>query len=93
MARSSLAAAAGPPGAAFLPLPETPLKPLEELSRAKVINLLVEEKLLPVERVQVLYSWKHSGFNLHAGERVPPEAKADLEDPSTSCAIPPPWKR
>ena len=32
-----------------------------------------------MERVQVLYSWKHSGFNLHAGEQVPPEAKADLE--------------
>ena len=65
---------------AFLPLPESPLKPLEELFRAKVIKLLVEEKLLPVERVQVLYAWKHSGFNLHAGERVPPEHKADLED-------------
>ena len=73
-------AAALPPGATFHPLPETPLKPLEELFRAKVIHLLVEEKLLPAERVQVLYSWKHSGFNLHAGERVPPEAKADLED-------------
>ncbi len=69
-----------PPYPEFLPLPETPLKPLEELFRAKVINLLVEEKLLPVERVQVLYAWKHSGFNLHAGEPVPPEAKADLED-------------
>jgi Putative transposase len=42
--------------------------------------LLVEEKLLPPERVQVLYSWKHSGFNLHVGQPVPPEAKADLED-------------
>ncbi len=30
--------------------------------------------------MQILYSWKHSGFNLHAGERVLPEAKADLED-------------
>jgi hypothetical protein len=47
----------------FLPLPETALQPLEELFRAKVINLLAEEKLLPVDRVQVLYSWKHSGFN------------------------------
>ena len=28
---------------------------------------------------KVLYSWKHSGFNVHAGEKVPPEAKADLE--------------
>ena len=63
----------------FHTLPDAPLKPLEELFRAKVINLLVEEKLLPPERVQVLYSWKHSGFNVHAGERVPPEAKADLE--------------
>jgi len=61
-------------------LPDAPIKPLEGLFRAKVIKLLVEEKLLPVERVQVLYSWKHSGFNLHAGEQVPPEAKADLED-------------
>ncbi|HOX58374.1 MAG TPA: transposase [Verrucomicrobiota bacterium] len=64
----------------FHALPESPLKPLEELFRAKVISLLVAEKLLPPERVQVLYSWKHSGFNLHAGELVPPEAKADLED-------------
>jgi hypothetical protein len=53
---------------------------LEKLFRAKVINLLVEEKLMPVERVRVLYSWKHSGFNMHAGEQVPPEAKAGLED-------------
>ena len=64
---------------AFLAMPEMSLKPLEELFRAKIINLLVQEKLLPPERVQVLYSWKHSGFNLHAGERVPPEARADLE--------------
>jgi hypothetical protein len=73
-------APAGPPNAAFLPMPEAPLKPLEDLLRAKVIHLLVEEKLLPLQHVQVLHSWKHSGFNLHAGEKVPPKAKADLED-------------
>jgi hypothetical protein len=49
----------------FHTLPGAPLKPLEELFRAKVIHLLVEEKLVPPERVQVLYSWKHSGFNVH----------------------------
>jgi hypothetical protein len=64
----------------FHALPDSPLKPLEELFRAKVINLLVEQRRLPAERVQVLYSWKHSGFNVHAGQIVPPEAKADLED-------------
>jgi len=66
---------------------QTPLSPLEELFRAKVIHLLVQARLLPPERVRVLYSWKHSGFNLHAGEPVPPEAKADLEDvtPFLTC--------
>jgi len=63
----------------FHTLPEVPLKPVEELFRAKVINLLVQEKLLPPERLQVLQPWKHSGFNVHAGERVATEARADLE--------------
>jgi Transposase zinc-binding domain/Putative transposase len=58
----------------FLPLPETPLKPLEELFRAKIIHLLVEQRLLPPERVQVLYSWKHSGFNLNSALRAPHSA-------------------
>jgi hypothetical protein len=81
-AACSEACATGPTRAfpVFLPLPESPRKPLEELFCAKIINLLVREKLLPPERVQVLYSWKHSGFNVHAGESVPPENKADLED-------------
>ena len=65
--------------AVFQSLPPSPLQPLEELFRAKVIHLLVAQKLLPPERVQILYSWKHSGFNVHAGEIVPPEAQADLE--------------
>ena len=30
--------------------------------------------------VQILYSCKHSGLSVHAGEQVPPEAKADLEN-------------
>jgi len=63
----------------FHPLPPLPLKPLEELFRAHILKLLVALKLLPPERVQVLHSWKHSGFNVHAGEPVPPENKAQLE--------------
>ena len=43
----------------FHPLPELPLKPLEELFRANVLKLLVALKLLLPERVQVLLSWKH----------------------------------
>lgn len=63
----------------FHPVPGLPLKPLEELFRAHVLKLLVDLKLLPPERVQVLLSWKHSGFNVHSGEPVPPENKAQLE--------------
>lgn len=63
----------------FHPLPELPLKPLEELFRAHVLASLVAKKLLPPERVQVLLSWKYSGFYVHAGEPVPPENKAELE--------------
>jgi len=83
------------PGPEFVPLPVTPLKPLEELFRAKVINFLVEEKLLPVERAQVLYAWKHSGFNLHAGESVPPARprRTSKTSPNISCANRSRWKR
>ena len=63
----------------FHPLPELPLQPLEELFRAHVLKFLVTLKLLCPERVQVLLSWKHSGFNVHHGDPVPPENKAELE--------------
>jgi hypothetical protein len=72
-------------------VPETPLKHLEEIHRAKIINLLVAEKLLPPKRIQALYSWKHSGFDLCAGEAVPPEAKADLEDLARNILRNPFW--
>jgi hypothetical protein len=63
----------------FHPLPELPLKPLEEIFRANVLNRLVALGILPPERVAILLSWKHSGFNVHRGAPVPPENKAELE--------------
>jgi hypothetical protein len=33
--------------------------------------------MLPPERAQILRSWQHTGFNVHAGEQVPPENHAD----------------
>jgi hypothetical protein len=63
----------------FHVLPPLPIKPLEELFQARVLEWLVELKLLPPERAQILRSWKHTGFNVHAGERVPFENQADLE--------------
>ena len=41
-----------------------------------------------------LYSWKHSGFNVHAGKRVRPRPRPTSKTwPSTSCATPSRWKR
>ena len=69
----------------FHPLPELPLKPLEELFRTHVLKLLVDLKLVPPERVQVLHSWKHSGFNVHSGDCVPPEHRLNSKNsPNTS---------
>ncbi len=63
----------------FHPLSEFPVKPLEEIFRAHVIQLLVDLDLLPHDRVRLLHSWKHTGFNVHRGESIPPENKAVLE--------------
>jgi hypothetical protein len=63
----------------FHPLPELPVQPLEEIVRAHVLKLLVGLELLPADRVRLLHSWNHSGFNVQHGESVPPENKALLE--------------
>jgi len=49
--------------------------------RATVLCAFLPLRLLRSFAAQPSFasSWKHSGFNLHAGERVPPEANADLE--------------
>ena len=47
-------------------------KPLEEIFRARVIQLLVELDLFKADRVKLVYSWKHTGFNVHRGESVGP---------------------
>ena len=66
-------------GGWFHVLPETGIRPLEELFRARIIAFLVGEGLLPPERAQMLWSWKHSGFNAHRSQRVQPHQREDLE--------------
>ncbi len=71
---------AGPTSIGFVSLPEArPVKPLEELFRARVIKLLVAEKLLSPEQVKILDSWKRTGFSAHASKKIPPGATMDLE--------------
>jgi hypothetical protein len=63
----------------FHVLPPTSLQPLEQLYRARVITFLVKEGLLAPERARMLHSWKHSGFNVHASDRVEAGRHDDLE--------------
>ena len=60
-------------------MPETGLKPLEELFRARVIRFLVDKGLLPPERARMLRGWVHSGFNVHRGRRVLSRERKDME--------------
>ena len=63
----------------FHPLPPFPTRPLEELFQARILAFLVAQQLLPPARAQNLRSWKHTGFNVHAGDPVPAENRAELE--------------
>ena len=59
--------------------PQTVLKPLEEMFRARIITFLLEKRLLPPERARMLRGWVHSGFNVHRSNRVQPHQREDLE--------------
>ena len=63
----------------FHVLPEVPLKPLEELFRARMLTFLAGKGLLPPARAQMLRGWVHSGFHVHRSRRVQPHERADLE--------------
>jgi hypothetical protein len=63
----------------FHVMPETGLKPLEELFRARVIRFLVDKGLLPAEPARMLRGWVYSGFNVHRGRRVLSREREDME--------------
>jgi len=55
---------------AFHPLPTMSLAPIEELSRHRVLGMLRRKGLLPPERIKLIRSWAHSGFNVNASVRI-----------------------
>jgi len=58
------------PGGMFYVAPKVSTKPLEQLFRARVIKMLVEEEFLAEKLACKLLSWKHSGFSVHNGKPV-----------------------
>ncbi len=54
----------------FYVMPDVDLKPLEELFRAEVFKMLKKEEKITDEIINLLLSWKHSGFSVHNRVRV-----------------------
>ena len=69
-----------------LPPPDTPL--IEELFRQILLRRLHAAERLSEEFLRNLLSWRHSGFSVHAGERLFPE-EPRLERAARYLARPP----
>jgi len=52
---------------------------LRELFTAEVFRFLREKELLSAERMQLIRSWRHSGFGVHVGEAIGPGERQALE--------------
>ena len=64
----------------FHPVPEDlDFSPLEELFREEIFGILLEKEKITPERVELLRSWRHSGFHLNAERRVAQGDREDLE--------------
>ena len=63
----------------FHVMPETGLKPLEELFRARVSRFLVDKGLLPPERARMLARLGSLGLHVHRGRRVLSREREDME--------------
>ena len=55
---------------AFYVMPDVDLKPLEEIFRAKVFNMLKEEGKIDDDIIKKLMDWRHSGFSVHNKARI-----------------------
>jgi hypothetical protein len=58
------------PGGTFHVLPKVSLAGMEQLFRHRVLRMLLDRGKIRPERVRMLLSWRHSGFNLDASVRV-----------------------
>ena len=53
--------------------------PLEELFRERTLKMMLEREKISEERVELLRSWRHSGFNLDTRRRVENGERESLE--------------
>ncbi len=58
------------PNGTFYCLPKRDLKELEEIFRSKVLAMLKAEGRISDVLIEKLMAWHHSGFSVHAGNRI-----------------------
>ncbi len=63
----------------FVPIPFVSTTAAEHLFRHQVITLLRDEDLLSQQRIELLMSWRHSGFSAHNAVTVPPGDREGIE--------------
>lgn len=64
----------------FHPAPEDlDFNPVEELFREGLFKVLLKKEKITEERVELLKSWEHSGFRVHADRRVAAGERQELE--------------
>ena len=64
----------------FHPAPENiDFSPLEEIFRERTFKMLLEREKITEERIELLRSWHHSGFNLDTSRRIQAGDRESLE--------------
>ncbi|MBN1105992.1 MAG: transposase [Deltaproteobacteria bacterium] len=53
---------------------------LEKLFQHKVLSMLLRKGKIIEEVVEIILSWRHSGFNVHCGPRIQPGDEEALEN-------------
>jgi hypothetical protein len=64
----------------FHPLPAMSLAPIEELFRQRALGVLRRKGLLTPQRIKLMRSWAHSGFNVNAAVRIVTDDAAGREN-------------
>ncbi len=68
--------------AIFHPVPEDiDFSPLEDLFREELFKILLKKEKITPERVELLRSWRHSGFNVSSDRRIAQGERLELEGP------------
>ncbi len=63
-----------------MPVPYLDTRKAEELFRYRVLRLLKDRELLSQERIELLLSWRRSGFSIDDSVRIPAGEQKGIED-------------